>query len=91
MSSQNSHLPGDGDQSGASPTRRRRGAQAKAPGKLRITYTTSSIGVKQDQKDTVLRLGLRRLGQTVEQPDLPSVRGMIHKVRHLVTVEEVSK
>jgi large subunit ribosomal protein L30 len=91
MSSKNNHLPGDGDQSGESPARRRRGGQAKAPGKLRITYTTSSIGVKQDQKDTVLRLGLRRVGQTVEQPDLPSVRGMIHKVRHLVTVEEVSK
>jgi large subunit ribosomal protein L30 len=57
--------------------------------KLRITYSTSSIGVKQDQKDTVTRLGLRRLGQTVEQPDNPAVRGMIHKVRHLVTVEEI--
>ena len=34
------------------------------------------------------RLGLRKLGQTVEQPDTPAVRGMIHKVRHLVTVEE---
>jgi large subunit ribosomal protein L30 len=58
-------------------------------GKLRITYSTSSIGVQSDQKETVLRLGLRRLGQTVEQPDSPAVRGMIHKVRHLVTVEEV--
>jgi large subunit ribosomal protein L30 len=58
-------------------------------GKLRITYSTSSIGVQSDQKETVIRLGLRRLGQTVEQPDSPAVRGMIHKVRHLVTVEEV--
>lgn len=56
---------------------------------LRITYATSAIGVKQDQKETVQRLGLRKLGQTVEQPDSPAVRGMIHKVRHLVTVEEV--
>jgi large subunit ribosomal protein L30 len=55
---------------------------------LRITYSTSSIGVKIDQKQTVQRLGLRRLGQTVEQPDNPAVRGMIHKVRHLLTVEE---
>ena len=47
------------------------------------------IGVKKDQKETVRRLGLRRLGQTVEQPDTPVIRGMIHKVRHLVTVEEV--
>jgi large subunit ribosomal protein L30 len=57
--------------------------------KLRITYSTSSIGVKQDQKDTVTRLGLRRLGQTTELPDTPAVRGMIQKVRHLVTVEEI--
>lgn len=55
---------------------------------LRITYSTSSIGVKVDQKDTVRRLGLRKLGQMVEQPDTPAIRGMIHKVRHLVTVEE---
>jgi large subunit ribosomal protein L30 len=55
---------------------------------LRITYSTSSIGVEGDQKDTVRRLGLRKLGQTVEQPDSPAVRGMIHKIRHLLTVEE---
>jgi large subunit ribosomal protein L30 len=61
-----------------------------ANGTLRITYSTSSIGVKVDQKDTVRRLGLRRLGQTVEHPDTPAIRGMIHKVRHLVTVETVS-
>ncbi len=57
--------------------------------RLRITYTTSKIGIKYDQKDTVRRLGLSRLGQTVEQPDNPAVRGMIHKVHHLVTVEEI--
>ena len=55
---------------------------------LRITYSTSSIGVESDQKDTVKRLGLRKLGQTVEQPDNAAVRGMVHKVRHLLTVEE---
>jgi large subunit ribosomal protein L30 len=57
---------------------------------LRVTYSTSSIGVEGDQKETVRRLGLRRLGQTVELPDNPAVRGMIYKVRHLVTVEEPS-
>jgi large subunit ribosomal protein L30 len=57
--------------------------------KLRVTYSTSSIGVEYDQKDTVRRLGLRKLGHTVELPDSPAVRGMLHKVRHLVTVEEV--
>ena len=56
--------------------------------KLLVTYTRSVIGAKQDQKDTVRRLGLKRLGQTVEQVDTPTVRGMLHKVRHLVTVEE---
>lgn len=55
---------------------------------LRIKYSTSSIGVESDQKDTVRRLGLRKLGQIVEQPDSPALRGMIHKVRHLLTVEE---
>ncbi len=59
--------------------------------RLRITYSTSMIGLKFDQKDTVRRLGLVRLGQTVEQPDNPAIRGMIHKVRHLVTVEEVGE
>ncbi len=59
--------------------------------RLRITYSTSKIGIKFDQKDTVRRLGLVRLGQTVEQPDNPAIRGMIHKVRHLVTVEEISE
>jgi large subunit ribosomal protein L30 len=57
--------------------------------KLRVTYTTSSIGVESDQKETVRRLGLTRLNATVELPDNPAVRGMLHKVRHLVTVKEV--
>jgi large subunit ribosomal protein L30 len=57
---------------------------------LRITYSTSSIGVESDQKETVRRLGLRKLGHVVELPDTPALRGMIHKVRHLLTVEEVT-
>jgi large subunit ribosomal protein L30 len=59
--------------------------------KVRVTYAISAIGVKFDQKHTVRRLGLTRLGQTVELPDTPAVRGMLHKVRHLVTVEEVGQ
>jgi len=55
---------------------------------LRVTWKKSSIGHKEDQKRTIRALGLRRLGQTVEHSDTPSVRGMIHKVRHLVVVEE---
>jgi len=58
---------------------------------LLVTYSTSAIGVKQDQKDTVRRLGLTRLGQTVEHLDTPALRGMLHKVRHLVTVEETTR
>jgi large subunit ribosomal protein L30 len=68
-----------------------RGNPPTGNGSLRITYAVSSIGLKKDQKDTVLRLGLRRLGQTVQQTDSPVVRGMIHKVRHLLTVEEVDE
>lgn len=56
---------------------------------LRITYVKSAIGYRQDQRDTLRSLGLRRLHQTVEKPDTPSIRGMINKVRHLVRVEEV--
>jgi large subunit ribosomal protein L30 len=58
---------------------------------LRVTYSNSSIGLRQDQKDTVRRLGLTRLGQMVEHEDTPALRGMLHKVRHLVTVEEIAK
>lgn len=54
---------------------------------LKLTYYRSTIGRSQDQKDTVRSLGLRRLHQTVEVPDNPSVRGMVYKVRHLVRIE----
>ena len=57
--------------------------------KLRITYSKSAIGYKKDQKGTIRALGLRKLNQTVEQEDTPVIRGMIFKVSHLVTVEEV--
>ncbi len=56
--------------------------------KLRITWKRSATGHKIDQKRTIRALGLRKLGQTVEHGDSPSIRGMVHKVRHLVTVEE---
>lgn len=56
--------------------------------KLRITWVRSSIGRRFDQKRTIEALGLRRLGHTVEHSDSPSLRGMIAKVRHLLSVEE---
>ena len=59
--------------------------------KLRVTWKKSAIGYRQDQKRTIRALGLRRLGQSVEHGDSPDVRGMIHKVEHLVTVEEVEE
>ncbi len=56
--------------------------------KLRITWVKSSIGYSEGQKATIKALGFRRLGQSVERPDNPSIRGMIQKVKHLVEVEE---
>lgn len=57
--------------------------------KLKITQVKSVIGAKKDQKATVRALGLKRINDSVEQADTPTVRGMVFKVRHLVKVEEV--
>jgi large subunit ribosomal protein L30 len=62
---------------------------AEAIKKLVITQVRSTIGRKQNQRDTLKSLGLRKIRQTVERDDTPQIRGMIHTVRHLVTVEEV--
>jgi large subunit ribosomal protein L30 len=59
------------------------------PKMLRIKYVKSSIGYSQRHKATIRTLGLRRLNQTVEHADSPTVRGMLAKVSHLVRVEEV--
>ncbi len=59
--------------------------------RLRITYKKSVIGYNQKQKLTIQALGLRRLHQTVEHLDSPVIRGMIGKVSHLVSVEEVAE
>jgi large subunit ribosomal protein L30 len=56
--------------------------------KLKITLVRSTIGFKSNQADVVRGMGLRRLRHTVELPDTPATRGMIHKVRHLVEVAE---
>ena len=55
---------------------------------LKITYVRSVIGQKPDQERTVRALGFRRLNQTIEREDSPQIRGMVHKVRHLVKVQE---
>ena len=57
--------------------------------KLKVTQVRSAIGRPKDQKDTVRRLGLHRMHDTVVKDDRPDVRGMIAKVHHLVRVEEV--
>lgn len=59
--------------------------------KLKITLVRSTIGYKYDQKDTVRRLGLKKMHQTVIKEDNPQIRGMIEKVKHLLTVEEVEE
>ncbi len=57
--------------------------------KLKITLVKSTIGAVPKNKKTVVALGLRKIGKTVETPDNASVRGMIQNVRHLVKVEEI--
>jgi len=54
--------------------------------RVRVTLVKSPIGYSQRQKDTVKALGLRRMHQTVEHVDSPTIRGMIAKVSHLVLV-----
>lgn len=56
---------------------------------LKVELKKSTIGCKQNQRDTVRTLGLRKIGDVVVKDDRPEFRGMIHTVRHLVTVEEV--
>ncbi|MCI2417140.1 50S ribosomal protein L30 [Saccharopolyspora sp. K220] len=56
---------------------------------LKITQVRGLVGTKQNQRDTMRTLGLRKIRQSVVRPDDPNVRGMINAVRHLVTVEEV--
>lgn len=58
--------------------------------KLRLTYSKSAIGYTERQKATIKALGFRRLNQTIEHDDTPDIRGMVMKVSHLVTVEEVN-
>jgi len=56
--------------------------------KLKVTQRKSRNGCDKRQLDTLRSLGLRRINHTVEVGDSPQIRGMLHKVRHLVEVEE---
>ena len=53
-----------------------------------ITQVKSANGANQPQRDTLRSLGLRGIGKSVERDDTPQLRGMIHRVRHLISVEE---
>lgn len=55
---------------------------------IKLKWERSGINQREDQKRTIRALGFRRLGQTVEHEDNRTIRGMLHKVRHLVSVEE---
>ena len=55
--------------------------------KIKVTLVKSIIGTKQDHRDTVRGLGLRKLNSSAELLDTPAVRGMINKVAYLVKCE----
>ena len=57
--------------------------------RLKVTQTRSPIGGKQNQRDTLRSLGLKRIGDVVVKDDRPEFRGMVTTVAHLVTLEEV--
>ena len=63
-------------------------ASSKSAKPLTVTLRKSTIGFNKTQGKTVQGMGLRRIRHTVELPDTPETRGMIHKVRHLVEVAE---
>ena len=60
----------------------------KSGGTVKIKWVVSFISCTDDMRQTIRGLGLRRMHQVVERQDTPAVRGMIHKVRHLVEVVE---
>ena len=57
--------------------------------RLKVTQVRSGIGRKQNQRDTLRSLGLKRINDVVVKEDRPEIRGMIFTVSHLVQVEEV--
>jgi large subunit ribosomal protein L30 len=59
----------------------------KVDGRIRLHWKMSAICAPKDQKATIRGLGFRRLGETIEREDSPSIRGMWRKVQHLVEIE----
>ncbi len=69
-----------------------RGDQGQPAGKkLKLTFVRSTIGRPERQRRTIRALGLRKLGDTVVREDSPSLRGMVHAVRHLLEVQEIDE
>jgi large subunit ribosomal protein L30 len=60
---------------------------SKNSGTVKVTLMVSPIGFNKNQGAVVRSMGLRRIRHTVELKDTPETRGLIHKVRHLVSVE----
>ncbi|HLJ53534.1 MAG TPA: 50S ribosomal protein L30 [Chthonomonadaceae bacterium] len=61
------------------------------PSKIKITLRRSPIGYEQSQRDTARSLGLRKMQQSVVQNDDAVIRGMVHKIRHMVEVEPLTE
>lgn len=57
--------------------------------RLKVEQKKSTIGCKQNQRDTLRSLGLKRIGDVVVKEDRPEIRGMVNTVRHLVAVEVI--
>jgi large subunit ribosomal protein L30 len=57
--------------------------------RIKVSQTRSGIGGKQNQRDTLRSLGLKRIGDVAVKEDRPEIRGMLQTVAHLVTIEEV--
>ena len=57
--------------------------------RLKVTQIKSKVSEKQNQRDTLRSLGLKRIGDVVVKEDRPEIRGMVKTVTHLVAVEEV--
>jgi len=58
--------------------------------KIKVKQVRSKINCPEDQKRTLAALGLRKLGQVVEHDNTPAIKGMVNKVQHLVSVEEIN-
>jgi len=58
--------------------------------KIKVKQVRSKINCPEDQKRTLIALGLRKMGQVVEHDNTPAIVGMVKKVQHLVSVEEIN-